>query len=150
MDYLVSKSRRTLKFESVKGATGVQDIFCNLTQLNWQNTWVSEGINQHRIPCFQHHIQNPCPLTPYNAAEAPPTSTGTAIFVVFEAVSISLFIIFKAEFYVWSSMGCNAMWCLEIKNIKKKKGTAPWPHLCGITSNMNFVSLKGLLEMNMI
>ncbi|KAJ6976914.1 hypothetical protein NC653_028936 [Populus alba x Populus x berolinensis] len=90
MDYLVSKSRRTLKFESVKGPTVVQDIFCNLTQLNWQNTWVSEGINQHQIACFQHHIQNPCPLTPYNAAEAPPTSTCTAIFVVFEAVSRSL------------------------------------------------------------
>ncbi|KAL9334786.1 hypothetical protein Peur_071967 [Populus x canadensis] len=73
MDTLVSKSRRTLNFESVKGPTGVQDIFCNLPQLNWKNTWVSDGINQHQIACFQHHIQNPCPLTHHvTQLELPP------------------------------------------------------------------------------
>jgi len=91
MGNLVSKSRRTLKSESVKGPNGVQDIFCNLPQrklAKYLGFWGHKPASNSLFP-----TPHPEPMsidTPCNAAGAPPISTGSAIFVVFEAVNISL------------------------------------------------------------
>ena len=82
--------------------------------------------------------------TPYDTARAPPTSTGTAIFIAFEGANISLYHFQGLSFMCSLAMQCGAL------RLKKENRHTPSPHLCGITSNMNLVWLKGLLEMNMI